>query len=109
MKTIIIPVFSNRVSSRLDCTECFQIIEVHNNSISKSEKVKILSKNQLDKLKSILDMKPDTVICNGLTEYFENEFLKNKIEVIPWVHGNYEDVIAEFMNGNLIHKDTSEQ
>lgn len=109
MKTIIIPVFSNRVSSRLDCTECFQIVEIHNNSISRSEKIKILSKNQLDKLKSILDMKPDTIICNGLTEYFESEFQKNHIEVIPWVHGNYEDVIEEFMNGTLVHKITTEQ
>ncbi len=109
MKTIIIPVFSHRVSSRLDCTECFQIVEIENDSVYKSEKIKILSKNQLDKLKSILEMKPDTVICNGVTEYFENEFNKNNIELIPWVHGNYEDVIEDFINGNLIHKDTAKQ
>lgn len=109
MKRIIIPVFSQRVSSRLDCTECFQIVDIENSSIYKSEKIKILSKDQLTKLTSILDMNPDTVICNGLPEYFANEFVKNKIEVIPWVHGDYEDVIEDYMNKNLIHKNKAEQ
>ncbi len=102
MKTILIPVFNHRISSRLDCTECFQLVEIDKNSICNSEKIKIISKNQMEKLKSILDMKPDTIICNGLTDYFENEFRKNNIEVIPWVHGKFEDVVEDFMNGNLI-------
>lgn len=104
MKTIIIPVFNQRISSRLDCTECFQLIEVDKNSIHSSEKIKIIAKNQMERVKSILDMKPDTIICNGLTEYCENEFHKNNIEVIPWVHGNFEDVIDDFINGTLSSK-----
>jgi predicted Fe-Mo cluster-binding NifX family protein len=104
MKKILIPVFNHRVSSRLDCTECFQLLEIDKNSIRNSEKIKIISKNQMEKLKSILEMKPDTVICNGLTDYCENEFRKNNIEVIPWVHGKFEDVVEDFLNGTLSSK-----
>ena len=49
-------------------------------------------------------MKPDTIICNGLTEFYENEFLKSKINIIPWVHGRFEDVVQNFIEGNLISK-----
>ena len=105
MKTILIPVFNHRISSRLDCTECFQVVEIENNSIYSTEKIKIISKNQMEKLKSILDLKPDTVICNGLPEYCKNEFHKNHIKVIPWVHGKFEDVVEDFMNGTLTSKE----
>lgn len=104
MKTILIPVFNHRVSSRLDCTECFQIVKIDADRIKNVEKIKLVAKNQLEKLNLIISLKPDTVICNGLTEFYENEFHKNKINVIPWVHGQFEEVVKNFMNGNLIEK-----
>ena len=104
MKTILIPVFNERVSSRLDCTEYFLLIKMNDKIILNKETIKIITKNQLEKLNVILSMKPDTVICNGLTEFFKNEFLKNSINVIPWVHGQYEDVIENFIKGNLSSK-----
>ena len=104
MKTILIPVFNERISSRLDCTEYFLLIKINDNRIQNKETIKIIARNQLEKLNAILSMKPDTVICNGLTEIFKNEFLKNNIKVIPWVHGQYENVIQNFMKGNLAGK-----
>ncbi len=101
MKTLLMPVFKERISSRLDCTECFQVVEIDNNSVYRTEKVKVISKNQLEKLNLILSLKPNIVICNGLTEYYENEFHKNHVKVISWVHGKFEDVIKDFINGNL--------
>jgi len=104
MKTILIPVFNELVSSRLDCTEYFLLIKINDRVILNRETIKIIAKNQLEKLNVILSMKPDTVICNGLTEFFKNGFLKNGIKIIPWVHGQFEDVIQNFMKGNLASK-----
>lgn len=104
MKTILIPVFNKRISARLDCAEYIEVIKIDNNVIHGMEKIKICSCNQLEKLNLILSMKPDTIICNGLTDFYENEFLKNEIKIIPWIHGQFEDVIQRFIDGNLVGK-----
>jgi len=105
MKTILIPIFDQRISSRLDCTECFKVIKIENNSIYSTDKIKIIAKNQLEKLNIILSLKPDTIICNGLTEFYKTELAKNNINVVPWIHGNYNDVVESFVNGNLSHSE----
>jgi len=104
MKTILIPVFNKRISSRLDCTENFQLIKVDNDSVKSIETVKHLAKNQLDELNFILSIKPDTIICNGITDFYTNEFSKNRISVIPWVHGQLEEVVQNFLTGKLAIK-----
>ena len=101
MKTILIPVFNDRVSSRLDCSEYFLLIKINDKIIQNRETIKIITKNQLEKLNIILSMKPATIICNGLPEFYKVELLKNKIEIIPWVSGQLEDVIQSFMIGTL--------
>ena len=70
MKTILIPIFNNRVSSRLDCTEYFLLIKINDKRIHNRETIKIIAKNPLEKLNVILSLKPNTVLCNGLTEFF---------------------------------------
>lgn len=102
MKTILIPVFDHRISSRLDCAENFLLIKIVNNIVQSTETIKIIAKNQLEKLNVILSMRPDIVICNGITDIYENEFLKNNIKVIPWVQGQFRDVVKSFMKGKLI-------
>lgn len=99
MKTILLPVFNNRISSRLDCTRCFKLVKIDNNSMRSVEKVRIDTNNQFEKVKSILALKPDAVICNGVTTFYENEFHQNNIELIPWVHGDFDDVVYKFING----------
>ena len=100
MRTILVPVFHDRVSSRLDCTKCFQLVKIENDSVLSVERIRIESNNQFDKVKSILALKPDSVICNGVTDFYENEFQKNNIEVLPWIYGEFEDVIENFINGS---------
>lgn len=104
MNTVIVPIFNERISSRLDCTDTFQVMEIKKNVIQNSEMVKIFTNNEFEKLKTILSLKPDTVICNGLTEFYKREFEKNDIKVIPWVHGKFKEVVEDFLNGALSSK-----
>lgn len=104
MKTILIPIFDQRVSSRLDCTKYFLLIKINDKIIHDRETIKIIAKNQLEKLNVILSMKPDTIICNGLTEFFENEFLKNNIKLISNVNGLIEEILNDFIDAKLLPK-----
>ena len=108
MKKILVPVFDNRVSSRLDCAESFQLIIVNKMKILKSDFVKVYTKNQLDKLRQLLFLRPDIIICNGVTDFFKKEFIKNKIELIPWVYGQVNEVVENYMNGTLANHEKQE-
>ena len=101
MKTILIPIFDGRVSSRLDCTESFQAIKIKKEKVHSIEQVKIFSSNPIEKLNQILFLKPDIIICNGLTDLFQNELSKNNIDVIPWIYGEVDEVIENYMKGVL--------
>lgn len=101
MKTVLVPVFNQRVSSRLDCTQNFKVVKIDRKIIRDIEAVQFVAKNNLEKLNLILSLRPDTVICNGLTELYKNELTKNDVEVIPWIHGRFDEVINDFINGKL--------
>jgi predicted Fe-Mo cluster-binding NifX family protein len=106
MQTLLVPIFNGRISSRLDCTYNFQLIKINDKKVQSIENIKILAKNQIEKLKSILSLKPDTIICNGLTEYYETELTKNNIYVIPSIYGNTNEVISQYVNGKLRREKT---
>jgi predicted Fe-Mo cluster-binding NifX family protein len=100
MKTILIPVFHERVSSRLDCTEYFQLVKIESQEIISTEKIRIIANNYLEKINYILSIKPDIIICNGITELCQDKFAEHSIRVIPWIHGQFLEVIVNFLNGN---------
>lgn len=99
MRLLLVPVFNDRISSRLDCTECFKLVSIDGDKIANIEKLKIVAKNQIEKLNSILSLKPDAVICNGLTDYYANELLKNNIKVLSWIHGDFDEVVNNVLCG----------
>jgi len=104
MKTILIPVFNDRISSRLDCTKYFLLIKIKNNIIQSTDTIKILAQNQLELLNAILSIKPDTIICNGITLFFVNEFLNNNIALITSVYGSVEETLKDFLEGKYLAK-----
>lgn len=99
MNRLLVPVFNDRISSRIDCTECFKLVKIENNEVESVEQLKIVAKNQIEKLNSIVSLKPDVVICNGLTEYYANELSKNNIKVISWIRGDFNDVVHKVVTG----------
>ncbi len=101
MRTILVPVFNERISSRLDCTKNFKVVKVEKKIVRDIESVQFIAKNNLEKLNLILSLKPDTIICNGLTELYKNELSKNNVNVIPWIHGRFVDVVNDYLNGKL--------
>ena len=65
MKKILIPIFNDRISSRLDCTDCFEVIEI----INRLFQFKWNEESQFS-LKIIVSMIP--AVIAGL--FFEKEF-----------------------------------
>jgi predicted Fe-Mo cluster-binding NifX family protein len=101
METIIIPLFENRISPRLDYAQHFQLLTHEHGKIQKEESIKIITKNRLERINRIIRLKPDIIICNGLTERCYVELTKSKISVIPWIQGELEETLQNYFSGFL--------
>lgn len=101
METIIIPVFGNRISPRLDYAQHFKLLTHEGGKIQKEELVKIITNNRLERINRIIRMKPDIIICNGLTERCYVELTKSNIKIIPWIQGEIEETLQKYYSGYI--------
>ncbi len=101
MKKIVTPVFQNRISPRLDYAESFLMTETEENRILRQETIKLLSKNRLEKLNTLIELKPDIIICDGITDVYAEKLKRKNIQVIPWIHGNVNEVLTKYLNRRL--------
>ena len=101
MKLIVIPAFGTRISPRLDFAEYMHLVEIDKKIITSRDMIKIITQNRLDRIQQIINLKPDIIICDGLTEMCKNELEKSKIKVIPWTNGEIEEILSLFISGKL--------
>ena len=104
MKLIIIPAFGTRISPRLDFAKYVHIIKVKGKKIIERDMIQIITQNRLNRIQQIINLSPDVIICDGLTDMCFNEFGQANIEVIPWVNGEIEEIIKLYLAGKLENK-----
>jgi len=101
IRTIAIPIFGNRVSSRLDCSESFLLFAIEDGKIVQRQEIRWTNANVLQKIHLLLQEGVSILICGGLTETCERLLRENSIEVIPWIRGEIEEVVSRFLEGTL--------
>lgn len=107
MELIIIPNFGERISPRIDYAESLQQIVVEGNKVVRKETIKILPQSHLDRANQLIRINPDIIICDGISNLLHDKLIKNGIKVIPWIHGNIEDIIKTYLEGKTIIKNTN--
>lgn len=98
---VAIPVFGNRVSSRLDCSESVLFVSIEDGMIVRRQETRWTHVNQLTKIRLLVQEGVEVLICGGLTETCANMLDETAIKVVPWVRGEIEDVLFQFMQGTL--------
>ena len=81
MKIVAVPIFGTRISSRLDCADNLMLYTTSGLNIQDREKIRLVSNNALDKIQIISSVKPDVIICDGITEMYKNQLEERKISV----------------------------
>lgn len=109
MRTIALSIFRDRISSRIDSADEVLLISLKNGTIKKREKIRIIPSSPLDKIHQIIQLNPDVLICGGLTQLCDNMLKNSEVPVIPWVKGNTEEVLNQFLNGRLSDSVTNNQ
>ena len=103
-RIIVVPVFGTRISSRLDCADNLMLFTISGFTIKDREKIRLVSYNELDKIQVITSVKPDIIICDGITDLYKNQLEERKIKVIPWIRGEVEEVLIQYLKGKLNHE-----
>jgi len=101
MKLLAIPNFGERISPRLDCAESLQLVTIESNIIVKKETIKIIAHSNLERINLIIGLKPDIVICDGISDLTHTKLSEKNIKVIPWIHGIVEEVLSSYINGTI--------
>lgn len=102
MKLLAIPNFGDRISPRLDYSSNIQLFKIEDKKEISRETVKMVCHTNLERLNLILDLKPDIIICNGISDLLLNELKLNKIDVIPWIHGEVNDVVKKYLKNKIV-------
>jgi predicted Fe-Mo cluster-binding NifX family protein len=105
METIALSIFGNRISSRLDVAEKLLIVKVERSIIKNKETLLLDSADILRKLDTLVKLKPDVLICGGLTSLCEKKLRNYNIKLISWVKGETENILKLYLEGLLPGKD----
>jgi len=60
------------------------------------------SREPFDRVRLLRDQEVDTVICGGMQAFYEDLLKASGFEVISWVSGHVEDLMALFLSGELV-------
>jgi predicted Fe-Mo cluster-binding NifX family protein len=101
MKIIVIPNFGTRISPRLDFAESLNLFKTKNGKIIDSEVIKFIAHNRLERINMLVGLKPDIIICDGISQITHDKLTQENIRIIPWIHGEISEVIDMFLSGKL--------
>lgn len=104
MALLAIPNFGERISPRLDYAETLQLITVKQKRVYQKETIKIIANNNLERINLIIGLKPDIVICDGISSLVHEKLIENNIKVFAWVHGTVNEIVTMFLN-DLLNKE----
>ena len=62
----------------------------------------IKSREPFDRIRLLRDQKVDTVICGGMQAFYEDLLRAGGFEVISWVSGFVDELLALFVRGELV-------
>ena len=98
---IAIPIFHTKVSPRFDETQGFVLLETQNNTIAVREKLSTRGWSVMAKMKQLVDLGVDTVICGGIDHASWQYLSVNGIHICSWVTGEVDDAVACFLEKKL--------
>ncbi len=102
MKKIAISIFHDRVASRLDSAENLMLVTADDGKVKSRELILLREEDPLRKIDKIIQLKPDVLICGGLTKICEDKLSNSNIKVFPWVQGNAEYILSLCLRNNFI-------
>jgi predicted Fe-Mo cluster-binding NifX family protein len=98
---IAIPVFQTKISPRFDSTQGFILLQIEKNNVIKRENLPTKDWPSSAKIKQLVDLEVDTMICGGIDLESMQQLNFNGIKIYSWITGEIEDAVTRFLNQGL--------
>jgi predicted Fe-Mo cluster-binding NifX family protein len=98
---VAIPAFDSKVSPRFDTAQELIVLEMDNGTIINRERRALDSGSVSGKIKVLLDLGVNTLICGGIDRLSRQQLRFNRIEVYAWVTGEIDDALSCFLSNGL--------
>lgn len=98
---IAIPIFHTKISPRFDSTQGFVLLQIEKSNVMKREKLPTKDWPLTAKIKQLVDLGIDTLICGGIDLESLQNLNFNGIHVYSWITGEVEDAVTCFLNQEL--------
>jgi len=98
---IAIPVFHTKISPRFDQTQGFILIETEGNRVTAKEQMATPGWSVTAKMKQLVNMGIDTLICGGIDRASMQYLSFNSIKIYSWVTGEVDDALACFLDNRM--------
>ena len=98
---VAIPVFHTKISPRFDSTQGFILLQIEKRDVVKREELPTKNWPSSAKIKQLVDLQVDTLICGGIDLETMQQLNFNGIKIYSWITGEIEDAVTRFLNQGL--------
>jgi len=98
---VAITVWKGRVSPVFDVSRKIIILDIHNKAIVKRIEKRLVVEDPMSKINRLAGFNIYTLICGAVSQPVMGMLKANGIQVIPFVSGEIDAVIAAYVSGNL--------
>lgn len=98
---IAIPVFQTKISPRFDQAQGFVVLEMENDNIIARKTLTTQGWSVLDKMKHLVDLEVNTLICGGIDRASLQYLGFKGIKIYSWVTGEVEDAVSCFLSHRM--------
>ena len=99
--TLAIPIWNDRVSTTFDFAQTLLVVEVSGEREISRKTIVLKDEPAERKAHEIRDMGVQVVLCGALSRPLAQAVTQRGIEIIPYVTGHVDDVLAVYLCGRL--------
>ena len=99
---VAIPRMGETVAPCFEYCATMAIFDVAESGVVDQVDFPLQSREPFDRIRLLRDQKVDTVICGGMQAFYEDLLKACGVEVISWVEGSVDDLLALFVRGELV-------
>lgn len=99
--TVAMPIWENRISPVFDASRRLLVVALEDGRETDRYDVSLDEESSPARARRILDLGVDVLICGGISRSLSALLIDLRVEVIPWVSGSPEQVLAAYLLDGL--------
>jgi len=99
--TVALPIFGSRISPRFDCAAEIMLVRVEDGRVAARESVAAEAQHCLTRINWLCQHGVQVVICGGISRFSLRMLTDRGLRVLPGVTGDVEEVLQQFLDGQL--------